>query len=48
MRSLRGLVVAFGLSAALAANAQVGNHPNLLDPNTAANADLLALPGSSR
>ena len=48
MRILRGLFVVLGLSAAFAASAQVGNHPSLLDPNTAANADLLALPGSSQ
>lgn len=48
MRIVRGLFLVFGLSTALAASAQVGNHPNLLDPNTAPNADLLALPGSSQ
>jgi DNA uptake protein ComE-like DNA-binding protein len=48
MQMLRGLILALGLSAAFAASAQVGNHPNLLDPNTATAAELLGLPGSNQ
>jgi DNA uptake protein ComE-like DNA-binding protein len=48
MQMLRGLILGLGLSAAFVASAQVGNHPSLLDPNTASASELLGLPGSSQ
>ena len=48
MNIVRRIILVGSLSAALSVSAQVGNHPDLLDPNTATAADLLAAPGASQ
>jgi DNA uptake protein ComE-like DNA-binding protein len=48
MNIVRRIILVGGLSAALTVSAQVGNHPNLLDPNTATAAELLAAPAASQ
>ena len=47
MQVMNRTLLIIGLSAAFAATAQVGQHPDLIDPNVASAAELAALPGAN-
>ena len=47
MHVLNRALLIIGLSAAFSATAQVGQHPDLIDPNVASPAELAALPGAN-
>ena len=47
MHLMNRTLLIIGLSAAFAATAQVGQHPDLIDPNVASAAELAALPGAN-
>ncbi len=48
MQNLNRLLLVVGLATAFSVSAQVGNHPDLLDPNTASASELAALPGANQ